>query len=679
MSGAARAGLAAALLYLSGALFAHRAVLADPWTLLPTPVRYAENEAPRFTAVYEADQGFVVGNVARVARAFAEGRWSEAGDTGFCAPMDRPHTLGEHMFGQGLLGALPWLVSEDPIFTYNSVAVLSTWISALAMYTLAFYWTRSFPAAFVAGLLFALHPNRLNNPAHLFLFANAWSALALLATHRLFDRGRWLDAGLLATLLCLQLLESLYPILALTVVGSVYGLWLAFTHADRLLGLAPKLVAIALVVGAFAWLVLGPYLEASTTWGILSGRKMMLLHPRRYLPGEAASPGWALLLLAAVGLLDRLRGARSKDDPRAPLLVAGFLLFWCSVWILPLPGLGDLPSPLEVLAPYAPFLEAVRALATLQFGVFLVLSVFAAYAVVALLEPLPRRMHAATATLLSLMVLFQTFHPRASVASFGTKADLLPIRGRPSDEALALLEKLPPGAVLDLPLDFEPIRKIRTMPGYLLAAGYHDRPVAACYNSFLTGLQDHVQHLARALPAPNAARALSALGFGSIRLHENRSRARRVEGLEPLLTDARWTEPLGAGDGVSLHRLRPQPHTTAFSTLADATPPPGFAVVHRPRDGVRFRFRRKEGDGWTFRHPHPIQPSPVRVRWRTADGRPAGESAGRTLLPPALAPGASMDRIVEIDVPSEPGAYVAELVRESEPDLVLASRKVTVR
>lgn len=674
MSGATRAALAAAVLYFAVASFANRAVLADPFVLLPTPVDYIEREKPRFRLVYEADQKFVVGYIARLARAFAL-EPSRLPDVGLCAPLERAHTLGEHMFGQGLLGAIPYLVSRDPIFTFNAVSVLTTWISLLSMYALAFYWTRSFPAAFLTGLLFALHPNRLNNPAHIFVFGNAWTALALLAVHRLFDRERWFDAAVLALVLCLQLLESFYPVLGLAILGGTYGLVLCIQHRAKLPRLAPKLLAVAGVCGALAWLVLGPYLETQGSWEVLSGRTRVLLAPSKYLPGQPASPGWLLVVFAVVGLLDRLRGRRLAGDPRLPLLLAGFLVFWCTVHALRVPGLGRLPSPLLTLTPYIPGLDAVRAVAVLQFGVFLAASVLAAFGLLAVLERLATTGRAVVAALLAGAILVQTFHPPTARASFTHTPSLEGFASRPSDAELDLLQKLPDGAVLDVPLAFEPIMKLRMMPDYLLAAGYYEQPTAACYNSFLTGLQTEVQRFVAAVPAPEALEALSALGFRAIRVHHETlpdgGRA-LAAGLE---NDPR-TQEIARADGTSVWALAKRPTTQQFDAIASATPPAAVAEIATARGSLAFRFVRA-GEP-TFRHPAPIEPTDVLLRWRRPGGPPLAESADRILLPPALAAGA--DAVIElaVDVPVGSGQYIVELVRPDAPETVLAARRVSV-
>ncbi len=675
MSESHRGALLAAALYLGVALFANRSVLADPFTLLPTPTDFVEAEKPGRRLAYEADQRFVVSQVTRLARAFSSDPMTLT-DIGLCAPLHHPHTLGEHMFAQGLVGALPYAATEDPLFTFNMVSVLTTWISLMCMYALAYYWTGSFAAAFIAGLLFGLHPQRLNNPAHLFGFGNGWSAIALLAAHRLFDRERWADAALLAAALCLQLLESFYPVLGLGIIGGTYGLWLSVRYARRIPRLFPKLASVAAVVGGFAWLVLGPYLDTQAAWGVLEGRQRMLVWPWQYLPGGTASLGWVAFVLALLSLLDRLRGPRVQDDPRWPLLVAGILVLWCSVWAIPLPFGLRVKSPLLLLGPYIPGIDAVRALSALQYEVFLVASIIAAFAVVAILERVPRRAHGGVAAVITAATLVQTFYPPAARATFTLTPDLTAFPMRPSEEELAALDRLPSGAVLDLPIGFEPAEKLRWMPKYLLAAAYYDRPTAACYNSFLSGLQSEVERRARELPSRAAARELSALGFGSLRIHRG-DIGRRGRLLAPLLFDDSYTEPILTTPDTALFRLHTHRYTQEFAAIASATPPRARASVARPADDLVFRFGRSEAP--TFRHPDPIEPSEVVVRWRTEDGALVSETHARTLLPPALASGRRTDRTIRVEAPAAAGRYRAELVRAAEPDLVLASRRVDVR
>jgi hypothetical protein len=91
------------------------------------------------------------------------------------------------------------------------------------MYTLGYAWTKSFGAAFVAGLLFAFHPARISDPVHLNVVGNAWTPLALLLAHRLFQRRRWRDAAGLTFFAGLQMLESFYPLFTLAIIAALHG------------------------------------------------------------------------------------------------------------------------------------------------------------------------------------------------------------------------------------------------------------------------------------------------------------------------------------------------------------------------------------------------------------------------------------------------------------------------
>ena len=117
--------------------------------------------------------------------------------------------------------------------------------------------------------------------------------------------------------------------------------------------------------------------------------------------------------------------------------------------------------------------------------------------------------------------------------------------------------------------------------------------------------------------------------------------------------------------------------TEDFAAIANPTPPGSRAVASPPTAGVIFRFVGSEGP--TFRHPDPILPSEVIVRWRNPAGPTWKETKALVLLPPALASGQHAQVQVNVDVPPEPGLYVAELLRAEEPGRVLASRHVTVR
>jgi len=688
-----------ALGFLALSLWTQRVILGAPGTMLPYPAAMAGRKT---ATLYQADQRFVVAAIIDTSHKALTDFASIAG-FGNCFPLKRPFTLGEHMFGESLLALVPYAATGDPILSYNVVVLLALWIPAMAMYALAFHFTRSPAASAVAGMLFAFHPARVLNPAHPFVHGNLWTPLALLFAHRLFTKRRWRDALGLTLFICLQLLESFYQVLGLTLFGGVYGLAVLLHYRRHVVEILPKLAVVALLCGATAWLVLGPYLETRATWNLLQGRsRPLLLLARDYLPTQPGSVGYAAFVLAALGLVDRARRRRQVEgqDPRLPLLLAGFLVLVSTLWGIDVPLTGwRLPSPLLALGDWIPGLDAVRVLRALRFGVYLVTAFFAAYGVLFLtgrLRPGPRRV---TAALLIVLILAEYYLPAPLLPLPRRVNELAAYRGRPGVKLIRLAREAPAGAVLDLPLRFDRGSKpLQVIPSYLMLSAYHHRPVAACYNSFRAPLQGDVEELARRLPERAAADALFALGFRSLLVHDDRLSAVQRRRLAPLLNDETRTEEIGSADRVRLYRLKsPFAVTRDLSPLAAVLEPPTAAPEHAavraaladvpadppaevspPSATLDFRFRNRAEQ--SYRHPT-FEPVRLVARWRAPDGRVLATSAARGLLPIALAPGEGALRPLHVEVPpaATSGPHRVEITLPDAPAEVLAARDVEVR
>lgn len=671
-----------ALVYLGLALWVHRAVLPDPRTLVPLPAALVGTAYER---IYQADQRFVLATFASNAgKLLRDPR--ELGGFGFCYPLRASYVLGEHMFGESLLAVPVYAASGDPVLAYNSVIVLSVWIAALAMYALALHWTGSMPAAFVAGTLFAFNAARLSNPAHPFVHGNLWTPLALLFAERLFSRRGWIDAAGLALFIVLQLLESFYQVLALAILGGVFGLDLLIVHRRTLRELAPKLLAVALVVAVATWQVLGPYLRALHVWGVLQGRpNALLVYWRDYLPGGSSTVGLVALLLAVLGLVDRLRGPRPVDgrDPRLVALVAGMLVMWATLMPFALPLVGwTVPNPLALLAQVVPGLDAVRVLASLRFGVFLVVAFLAAYGVLLVTRHLRGGAPWLVASVLALLALLEAYDRTGTLTP--RSAQLTTYQATAAPQVVALVRDLPEGAVLDLPFLSEVKNKLIDMPLQLMLAAYHQRPVAACYNSFPSPLQGEVTRLTDRLPDPAAADGLYALGFRTVLIHVRSFGMPSLAKLSPLLNDGRRIKAEGGAGNVMRFKLSsPVPVAATLATLrvpdeeVAIRAPEAAAALARPSAAVDFRFENRSGA--TFRHPT-FEPLALVARWYDTSGGLVGTAPVRGMLPLVLTPRESATRALEVVVPAgvPAGRYRVDVVSESEPSVVLTRRELDV-
>lgn len=668
--------VAAALAYLVVALWNFRAILPAPATLLPEKQQPDET----YRKVERLDTTMVLWTVTGNAERLLE-RPSELHAEGQCHPLPRAYTLGEHMLGPSLLAVIPLALGGDPILAYNGMLVLTVWIAALAMFACAEHFTRSAPAAFVAGLLFGLEPARMKEAAHPFIHGDLWAPLALLLLHRTFVRGGAWNAIGCGLFVALTVAESLYALLGVLLVLAVYGTYAAWRHRDRVRRwLAPLLLAALLAGGAAAW-VLRPYLVMRATWRdvlVRSGTTFMPIGS--YAPGRPGFVGWILLALVGIALLDRARTRREVDgeDPRLALLCAAVLVLWCSVRTVPL-GLVEVPSPFLFLKSLLPGLDAVRALAMVGRVAVLPASLLAAWGVLALTERRGAVAAALVAAALALLIAGERWLPAVAHATFGQSLTLDAFAARPPEDDVALLRDQARGALLDLPHAGGGLQALGS-GGYLMLAAFSPRPVAACYNSFPSPLEGQVSALALALPRAAAVDALVALGFETLVLHADRMEPQRVKFFDDLIhVDAALSarlEPVGRTERLVVYRMRsPTAVDHDVLRLVATAPDPDVRLTSPGRQTLEISFRNASDR--TFARQAPIAPSSIEAVWRDPGGRAARREHARALLPIALGPGGETRVPLSLGVPP-PGDYDLTIQLDAHPATPLSWTRVQV-
>ncbi|MBY0279713.1 hypothetical protein K2Z84_30635 [Candidatus Binatia bacterium] len=672
-----RIHLVAAAVYLSTALWLVRSVLPAPATRLAHPAR--QDGVPGVRAIANSDHMNEASAMLRSAYL-----WPRAPQRlleGDCYPLSQAGTRGEHMIGEGLAAAIPYAVSGEPILAYNVVVVAWLAVAGVAMYALVFHWSRSTAAALVAGLVFLLQPIRSTDPQHLFIHADHWTPLVLLFLHRLLRHGRWHDVIWLCAAATLQLLASAYNVLEAAVVVGVCGTAMAAHHRRSLPRLLPKLATAAAILTVVAVLTFTPFVRMRATWPTSQhfSLPLPLVH---VLPGGIYFPGWIALALATVALLDRVVRRRGSEDPRLPMLCAGVLCFWAAAAPLPLPWGGQVPSPVFALIALGPLsvLKDLRGLNSIAQGMSLAFAFLAGFGVMVLARRAPPRLRLVVPAVASAAVVAQALLPALSRPTFGlAPTDMTAVALRPAQPVLDLMGGLAPGPVLDLP--FAQPQSVSSMldhtPHYALLRTYHQRRIAGCATSLRSPLETDVGALSARLPGDQrAADALYALGFRNVVVHEEflppRKRAEWEAASEAVGTSTRL-QPLGRAEEHAAFRLdSPTPVAASFDALGPGGNAEPELRVERDKAVVPFAIRNRGAA--TYRHPDPVEPTNVIVRWRGA----AGESsfATRTLLPLALASGEQILRDVETPVPASPGRYQVTLELQDPPRTVLARRTV---
>ncbi len=665
------------LFFVAVALWALRVVLPAPASTLPYPL---EAGTARWKLLNIGDQSLTAWGVSRNARTIltAPGALFQAEQ---CYPLQNSLTLGEHMLGDGLLGALPYLFTRNPILTYNVAALTSLWLAAMAMYWLTYYWTGSAAASFVAGLLFGFHPIRTGDLIHLHVIHNQWIPLSILFADRLFARRRWRDALGLTLFACLGLLGSFYQVLVLAIIGVGYGGYLVFRNMHCLLSLLPKLALFFVATASVAYAIFSPYLRTKSLWGVLEGRPPILNKLSDFAFGGYGYPGSVLLLLASIGLFGAAlrRGEDKRLDPRPPLALCCFLLLWASTISLPVPLTGyHIPSLFLLAAKSLPGFTAVRAPAAVRSGIYLIGALLAGMGMARLLANVSGSRRAAATTLVTAAALAEVFFPPLSRLSFGKTVEYQAYLARPLPALVELYRGQPPGPILDLPLSFGKVGFIPWMPHYVFMSAFHHRPVAGCYNSFITEVQWEIERLAKRLPDPIAADALYGLGFRTVMLHyELLSTSGHLMRMVNLPSSKTHMVKSGQALLHTAFRLLGSGRTVAdLGVLNGAEGDMPVQIASPPKARIGFRLRNRSEA--IFVHPAPIEPTPLILAWRDGSGRVVKRQGAQALLPLALGPGEEAIERLDVEVPRELGAYTVSLVPARQPALVLAKRDVRV-
>ncbi|MBD3309186.1 hypothetical protein GF339_22460, partial [candidate division KSB3 bacterium] len=107
-------------------------------------------------------------------------------DANIFYPYPNTFAYHDHMFGVGLLGLPIYLLSHNPLLTYNCLLLISFVLSAYGMYLLCRDLTQNAHAALIAGLIFGFLPYRFAHLDHLNLLSIHWLPFCMLFLTRLF-------------------------------------------------------------------------------------------------------------------------------------------------------------------------------------------------------------------------------------------------------------------------------------------------------------------------------------------------------------------------------------------------------------------------------------------------------------------------------------------------------------
>lgn len=156
------------------------------------------------------------GDVSRIAGFF---------DANIFYPAPLTLAYSEHLIPQALQIFPVYVISGNPILSYNLLFLSTFVLSGLGMYLLVRELTGNATAAFVAGLLFAFAPYRVPQSSHLQVLSSQWMPFVVYGLLRYFNSRRLLPLGGAALALVLQNLSSGYYLLYFAPFAAAFVLW----------------------------------------------------------------------------------------------------------------------------------------------------------------------------------------------------------------------------------------------------------------------------------------------------------------------------------------------------------------------------------------------------------------------------------------------------------------------
>ena len=190
------------------------------------------------------------------------------GNVFYPAPLTLAYS--DHLIAQAIQIFPVWLVSGNPILSYNLLFLSTFVLSGLGMYLLARELTGNATAAFVAGLVFAFAPYRLPQSSHLQVLSSQWMPFVLYGVTRYFESRRRRPLAGAALALVLQNLSSGYHLLFFPPFAAAYVVWeIARRRLWRDGRMWAELAGAGAVVAAATAPFLVPYAEMRTLWQTL--------------------------------------------------------------------------------------------------------------------------------------------------------------------------------------------------------------------------------------------------------------------------------------------------------------------------------------------------------------------------------------------------------------------------
>lgn len=466
----------------------------------------------------------------------------------FAAPSNYPYTqaiaINPPLYTSALLGLPLFWLGWSPLAIYNALVLLSFVFACWSMALLGQQLTRSSIAGVIAGITYAFASVRMAHLVHLNLLNGFWTVLLLAALLRLWQQPplpRWQRATLIAGAGCCaaaQVLADVYNGMFMLLALLLFALYQLIV---RRWGLALRsTLALSLSAACAVLLVLPVLVPTLQAWQSLEVARSFADHDRygarleNYLVPHQPSllgydlsrhhhaspssggaehtlwPGLVLLTLAAVGLLSARRDEHRDQGYFVVLALATFFLSLGPTIRIGEDNAGLTAPPYQWLYEHVPLFSALRVPSRWALLGNLALAALAAYGCAALLRLVHRRtvFAPALAAAIVLLSIADVWGPPLR----GTTA----LVGEPLPQVYAALADLPPGALLEWPLENADETLKHRYQYYTL---FHPQPIVNSASSIVPERYNRLHEFLRSFPSAASTTLLRDLGVRYVNIN----------------------------------------------------------------------------------------------------------------------------------------------------------------
>lgn len=190
-------------------------------------------------------------------------------DTQMFYPYKNTLAFGDSLLTQSLIGLPVFIVTRDVIISSHFTLLFAFFSSFLAMFFLAWHFTKSITGSILAGLIYSYNPYVMSHLQQFELINLQWIPLIFLVSAKFIEKTKWHYALLLTLLFILQIGSSFYYTFFIVITLPLYILLLIRVKkvpSKRLIH--PSLVISTAIILVFAYFFLQPFTYVRKTFNI---------------------------------------------------------------------------------------------------------------------------------------------------------------------------------------------------------------------------------------------------------------------------------------------------------------------------------------------------------------------------------------------------------------------------